>query len=397
MRRALTRVLKQGLGLARHSALVAAVLLVSSRAPALEVELGNWQASPGSSAGHVVDVFSDVAITGFDRVFSGTEQIFILGESRAALYTASGDPGSSPITMTDLGLTENWSVATAIQRNSAGRLYATASVILPSQETRSYVFSSNDLGNPVQVLSPSRDPNVALVAINKNGISVGSQGDSFPLAAFPNGISWRLTRVPGAQLRAVNSTNTLFGGSSQPIAGWANTATVFSNFGVALFQDTVTGEVWDLEGDFAVGTRDGNSAYWQHVGGTYEVHVLEDELGTPLEGELLAIDHVGVGIAGGHYVDAGGSTRPMIVNLDSQSWFDLETLLSLEPDTLDRVVGIDVLGDQVAFAVVADDGTGWDVRADILPRASGPVVPGPGLLLALPLLVVGLRTLRRRR
>jgi hypothetical protein len=225
---------------------------------------------------------------------------------------------------------------------------------------------------------------VALVAVNEAGISVGNLDDSIPLAASPDGTSWQLTSVAGAQLRAVDSTGTLFGGSSQPIPGWLNTASVFDDLGAALFQDTVTGEVWDLEGDFAVGTRDGNAAYWQRVGDTYQVHVVEDGFGTPLQGELLAIDHSGVGIAGG-YVEDG---RPIVVDLNTHTWFDLESRLSVEPGTLSSVVGIDIYTTQIAFAVVAADGAGWDITA---------AVPEPGELTLLAAGVGGLGILYRRR
>jgi len=52
---------------------------------------------------------------------------------------------------------------------------------------------------------------------------------------------------------------------------------------------------------------------------------------------------------------------------------------------------VGIRGIQIVFAAVEADETGWDITART------PVVPGPGLLLALPLLAVGLRTLRKRR
>jgi hypothetical protein len=377
----------------RCGGLVAALLLVASHAPA--IDLANWRASPGPSTALVAAEFTDVAIVTGRRVFSGGERNFILLEEDAALYTAAGPPGSSPMAATELGLTEDLSVATAIAANATGGFYAVATgVVLASQDFRSYVYSSEDLGSPVQVLGPppGLDPDVALVAINKDGISVGIQADSIPLAALPDGTSWRLTSVTGAELRAIDSTGTRFGGSSQSIPGWANTASVFDELGAALYQDTVAGEVWDLEGNFAVGTRDGKAAYWQRVGGTYEAHYIEDQFGTPLEGELLTIDHVDGFIAGGYV----GDLVPIVVILDPNVsfWFDLESQLTVDPGTLSTVVGIDLevgaRGTQIAFAAVAADGTGWDVTT----RTS--VVPGPGLLLALPLLMVGLRTLRKR-
>jgi len=352
---------------------VAAVLLVGSPAPA--IELVNWRASPGPSTGNVTDQFTGVAIVNGRRVFSGIGKNFILLDTYTALYTAAGPPGSSPMVTTDLGLTEDQSVATAIAADTTGGFYATAAgVLLASQEARSYVYSSDDLGSPVQVLGPppGLDPHVALVAINQDGISVGMQADSIPLAASPDGSSWRLTSVAGAELRAVDSTGTLFGGSSQPIPGWANTASIFDDLGTALFQDTVTGYVWDLEGDFAVGTRDGKAAYWRRVGGTYEAHFIEDEFGTPLEGELLAIDHVDGFIAGGYV----GDSVPIVVVLhpDGNAWFDLESQLTVEPGTLSRVVGIDIdvgiRGIQIVFAAVEAD-RGYPGDPDRLRRCRG--------------------------
>ena len=88
----------------RYSALVVvALLLVASRAPALEFWI--WQASPGPSAGYDVDRFTDVVIVNGSRVFTGAEENLILFQSNAVLYTAVGNPGSWPMTTTDLGLT----------------------------------------------------------------------------------------------------------------------------------------------------------------------------------------------------------------------------------------------------------------------------------------------------
>jgi hypothetical protein len=361
---------------------LATIALVWTTGSAHAQTFSDWRASQAAPDGQ----FSDVSIVGPLRVFAGSEvdaQTFAL---TATLYTTSGNPGSSPATKLDLGLTTHDSFAISVASDRAGGYWAAASEnILPTFDARSYIFASGALGSPIPVIGPlpGSDPDVVLNAINRYGFAVGTVGESTPLVSTSAGVTTLLAYPHAAALLGVDDAGIQIAGTAVPSAGAPFVATVFSATGAIFFQDDTPGEAWDVEGNLAVGQRDGYAAYWQRGANGWHHRYIESPPGTPLAGALYAIDHGGHGIAGG-VLEMG---RPVLIDLHTREWLEIEPLLPVAPGTLWRVVGVDVdsNGWKLALAVEAADFTGWDVTASLAPR-----LPGPGLWLAPALLLTAI-------
>ncbi len=363
------------------------VLSLSLNGTAQAIGLVDWKASQGPAMG----TFSDVAIVAGTRVFSGYELDPFIPFISATVFTATGDPGSAPIGVTDLGLTFFSSAGTSLAEDGSGGYHLTVVQVQAEAELRSFIYPSADLGNPVQIFGalPESDPDVNLNGINRDGLAAGDLGGVLPLVATPSGFANYLDILVPARLTSVRSDGTRFGAFSELTPGGIVAATIISNAGAILLQESVAGSVEDLEGAYAVGTRDGLAAYWRDVGGTYVVDYVRDGSGTPLPGGLLAIDHQGMAIAGG-YLDDG---RAIVVDLLDGSWFDVALQLSLPPGSLLEIVGIDISNDQLALAANSADLVGYDITATIESR----YLPGPGLLTAPALLIIGVVGARKRR
>lgn len=373
-------------------AIFVVLLLLSGTANALL--FSNWKASQGPALG----TFSDVAIVSGNRVFSGYEFDPFAFTISATVFTATGFPGSSPMTVTDLGLTFFASAGTSLEANGFGGYLLTAVQVQANAEARSFVYTSFDLGNPVQIFGagPTFNPWVNLNGINSAGTAAGDEADSIPLVATTSGFLGYLDIGVTARLGSVDSTGTLFGGFSEPVVpGAVFTATVISDTGSVLLQDDVEGSVEDLEGKYAVGSREGLVTYWRNSGGVYFPRYIRDNAGVRLAGSLVAIDHSGVLIAAG-YLDDG---RAIIVDLEKETWFDVEPLLAtVAPGTLLEIVGIAVSGTNLALAANSVDLVGYDITASVVPDGGvlPPTIPGPGLLTAPLLLIVGALAVRKR-
>ena len=207
---------------------------------------------------------------------------------------------------------------------------------------------------------------------------------SHPSFATATGETFEVPYPHEAILLGIDSSTLQFAGTAAPSAGAAMVATIFSLDGSVLMQDTVPGRVWDIEGSFAVGERDGKAAYWREEGGVWQVFHIEETPGVPADGELLTLDHRRLGLAGGYLVEG----RPIVVDLRDNTWQEIEPELPVAPGTLYSVVGIDVhpITNRVALAVEATDFSGWDVTVD-LPFT---VLPGPGGWLAVAFLMIAI-------
>ena len=348
-------------------------------------DLTNWQGAQSAPTGF----FSDVSWVDSDRVYAGYETDPVSPLLIAKLFSVSGAPGSGPPIQTDLGLTSTTSFAVSIENDRSGGFFATATENLPAFESRSYIYESGSLGSPVSVVGPApgNDPDVYLQAITKDGLAVGTIGVSTMVVSDAAGTTLIIPYANAAELLGVDSRGVLFAGSSKATPGGDMVASIFDINGTPLLQDSVEGQVWDVEGRFAVGTRNGRATYWVASGpGIWQHYYVEDPPGTPLNGELRAIDHYGRGVAGGHIGDEGNG-RAVAVGLRDGSFVYLEDALGLAPGTLHTVHNIDVhrLTSAVAFAVEGTDFSGWDVTAQLPPQA----LPGPGLLVGLALLLAG--------
>ncbi|MBW2290678.1 MAG: hypothetical protein JRG89_00690 [Deltaproteobacteria bacterium] len=367
-----------------------ALLLQSGTANALQ--FSNWRASQGPA----LATFSDVAIVSGNRVFAGYEFDPFTFSISATAFTATGFPGSSPMTAADLGLTFFSSAGTSLEANGLGGYLLTAVQVQPNAEVRSFIYGSFDLGNPVQVFGagPTFNPWVSLNGINGAGTAAGDEAASLPLVATTSGFSNYLDIGVSARLTSVDSSGTLFGGFSEPVVpGGVFTPTVISDTGALLLQDVVEGSVEDLEGRYVVGTSEGLATYWKEVAGDYFPKYIRDNTGTRLAGSLLAIDHSGVLIAAGHLDDG----RVIVVDLKTGTWVDVEPLLAaVVPGTLLEIVGITVSGTELALAANSVDFVGYDITATVLPDGALPIVPGPGLLTVPLLLIVGVLAVRKR-
>ncbi len=371
-------------------ALALALALSLSSAVARADELIGWHAAQVGPLSYV----TDVAIVAGERVFSGYSIDPFTFAIDAKIFTTSGLPGTSAVVETDLGFSNLTSVAPSIAAAPSGGFYLAVIQNQPDTEIRSYVLSSIDLGNPIPVLGPSPglNPDIALYAINGAGTSVGDEAGTEPVMATSTGISQYFSPSPiPSTMTAIDAGGQLFAGVSEPVPNGILVATVRSPLSV-IYQDPQEGILWDIEGAHAVGSRNGIATHWRKVGGVYQPHAITDGFGIPLYGELLTLDHDGVGFAGG-YLDDG---RAIVVDLNTGSWFNVESELSIPSGTLRAIVGIDIDADVISFAAEGVDLSGWDILAFVVP---GKLVPGPGLLLVPALLIAGVGSsgLRPRR
>jgi hypothetical protein len=251
-------------------------------AAAAEAQITNWKGAQAAPTGF----FSEVAFLNGDRVYSGYEVDPFSSMLSATLYATSGEPGSAAAVQTNLGLNSNTSIAVSIAYDRQGGFFSTASETLPLFESRSYIYASAALGSPVSVIGPApgNDPDVLVHAINKNGLAVGTLAETTPVVSNAAGVSFTLPYPNAAELLGVDSRGTRFVGSSEPSPGapdWV--ATIFDAAGTLLLQDSVPGVVWDIEGRYAVGQRDGKAAYWEeNAQGVWQHHYLEDPPGNTL-------------------------------------------------------------------------------------------------------------------
>jgi hypothetical protein len=369
------------------------IVIVSVQTQANAGSFLAWKASAGPANGS----FTDVTIVGGERIFSGSQPNPSTLSSEAKLFAASGDPGSSPMVITDLGFTANWSVAASIEADGSGGYFAIVQEVVPSQEYRSYILRSSDLGSPVQVIgpAPALNPDVMLSSINKDGSAAGDEAGVIPLTCTADGTSRHISPPAvwsDTRLTSLDSKAELFGGESRRVESVEFVAIIYDNYDTLRLGETVEGIVWDLEGDLAVGSQNGYAVYWRRIHGAYQAHFIE-ESGVPLQGELLAIDHDGSGIAGGYLNDG----RAIVVDINAGSagsWFDIESQLAVPAGTLNAIVAVDTDEYEVAFAGIGAGFTGWDIVASY--KALPPRLPGPGLLVAPALLLAGLFAQRRR-
>lgn len=362
------------------------LLFLANGRPAEAYLFSGWEVSIGPvNAG-----FSDVAIVSGDRIFSGFELDTFTFSFDAKLFRAVGAPGDFAMTEIPIGSFTYPSQASSIEADGFGEYWVTVQESLPSTEFRSHVMPSTDLLNPISITGPAPgfDPDVSLVAVNRSGIVAGDEdGGTLPLISTALGASWNATTPGDARLTSVDSTGTLFGGESYSNITNGMVAMVYNDSNSSAVEDLIEGIVWDVEGDTAVGSRDGYAVFWRRVGGVYEVQYIE-EGGQPLLGELLTIDHNGTGIAGGYLFDG----RAIVVETRIDRWFDIEDQLPIPSGTLNAVVAVSSEGGQIAFAGTSSDFSGWDIAAVITPEA----VPGPALWIAPALLLVGMRMTQRR-
>jgi hypothetical protein len=336
--------------------------------------------------------FSGVILAGGQRVFAGSEVNPSSFALTATLYTTSGNPGA-PVTQTSLGLSGNDSVAITVTEKPGGGYWATATENLVSFEARSYIFSSNALGSPVPVIgpAPAYDPDIALNAINRDGVAVGTLGVSTPVISTPAGVVSVLPYPHAAVLLGVDSTGTQLAGAAEPSPGADMVATIFNAGGSVVYQDDEPGLIWDIDGLYAVGERNGNAAYWERTGSVWLPSYVKTQAGLNVPGALFTIDHRGYGLGGG-VRDVG---RPILIDLPTLSWFEFEGHLGVPVGTLWRVLGIDVVPDtgQVAIAIEATDFSGWDMTATVEARP----VPEPRSIMMLSAGVAALFVLARHR
>jgi hypothetical protein len=366
--------------------LLAMLACLCSQNAAQAADLSNWQGAQSAPTGF----FSDVTWFDTDRVYAGYDTDSGSTQLSAKLFTVSGAPGSAPPTSTDIGLVANSSIAVSIENDRSGGFFATATESLPGFESRSYIYESGSLGSPVAVIGPApgNDPNVNTQAITNDGLTVGTIGASTMIVSDAAGATFIIPYPDAAKLLGVDSRGTLFAGSSERVPGGDMVATIFDANGTLLLQDSVAGEVWDVEGRFAVGTRIGRATYWvENNQGVWEHHYLQDPPGTPLNGELRGIDHHGRAVAGG-FVGTSANGRAVAVELRDASFVYLEDELGLAPGTLHTVHSVDVhrQTNAVAFAVEGVDFSGWDVTAQLPAQ----LLPGPGAWVGIALLLAGI-------
>jgi hypothetical protein len=362
------------------NSLLAAIALLALALPA-HASFENWKADQLTSTGSI----SDVAIVQGQRVFAGFELDSQNFTFTATLFTTSGAPGTQPVVPTDLGLVTDSSVSLSISNDGSMGYWATATEYLPNFETRSYIFASANLGAPTPVLGPgpTSDPNVVLSGINQYGTAVGQLAEAQPIAAVSNGFSVIIPYAHTAQLFGIDSASELLGGEAELSPGGIVAATLWDTLGNVIMQETAESRIFDVEGRYAVGRHNGFATYWKRDAGVYTRYHLEDTFGNPVQGELRTVDHGGSNIAGGTIV----GDHAVVANLPIPGWFKLDGVLGLPAGTLAVVVGVDGSGDQLALAVEAVDFSGWDVTVTKL--------PGPGILVILPLLLLGVQRILR--
>ncbi len=365
-----------------RASLIASLLvlwLLDAGGSAHATELSNFLASPLTSPGQPV---TDVAIVGGKRVFTGFEVDPFSGLPAAKIYETSGLPGTTPVSITDLGFTVTDSFALSIARLSPTAWFATATQIVPPGDYRSYLFGSWDPASQTPVVGPAPtfDPNIEIWGVSEGGLAAGSIGRTTPILAQSDGSSVALPYAHPAELLGLDSEGRFYAGTAEPSAGADRVAIIFRELGFGLeYLDSQPGLIWDVEDRFAVGQRNDKATYWRRFGVGIWVPVTLEQGGVPVDGELRAIDHFGNGIAAG---TANGEA--IVVDLNTGEWFTLASLTSLPAGTLARVNGIghDPLTGQIAFATEGPDLSGWDVVAS-LPAAPPPeAVPGPGIRLA---------------
>jgi hypothetical protein len=365
------------------------VVLLSLSGTANATQFFGWAGAPGPA----LATFTDVSWVAGNRTFSGYEFDPFEFSASATVFTATGAPGSSPMSATLLGLSFFDSSGTSIESDGLGGYFMTAVQTQPPAEVRSLIYDSSDLGNPRQIkgAGPTFSPWVNLAGINSTGTASGDEAETLGLVATPLGFSYYPNIAVPTRLTSVDSTGNLFGGFSQPTPGGVFAATVMTSGGATVLQESVEGSVEDLEGDYAVGSSDGYATYWRLFGGVYTPFYIRAG-GIPLEGSLLAIDHSSGLIAGG-YLDDG---RAIVVDLATSRWFDVASKVPGIPlGTLLEIVGVSVKGTQLSLAANSIDLVGYDITAVVIP--DGPFVPGPGWMTAPLLLLAGLLAVRRRR
>lgn len=353
--------------------------------------LFGWIGAPGPASAS----FADVAYDGSERVYAGFLFDSMAQNLTATLFSTTQPPGAA-LTPHDLGFTVDPSVAVSIAPGLGGRYWVAVSQSEGVSETTAHLidWSAGAGSTQVQMTGPATtfDPFVTVRDVNEMGDAVGRVGGLRGLIDSTVAGVRTVFAPADSDVFAISSDGEVLGGSGNFGSG-THVATIWNEVGIVVYQDTAPGRILSVGPPFAVGERNGHLAFWRQFHGTWTPYEIKDASAVPIEGRLNAVDSEGAGIAGGQLAEGGA----IVVLLRSKQVILLDEALSLAPGTLWAVHGVDshASSHKVAFATESTFFEAWDVTASF--TSTSELVPGPGPLVVLPLLIAGTNALRTRR
>lgn len=343
--------------------------------------------------------FADVAYDGTQRVYAGYLYDSMSLTLTATLFSTTQAPGGT-IDSHDLGFSVDPSVAVSVAPGDPGRYWVAVSQNDGVTATTAHRidWSAGAGSTTLQLTGPPTvyDPFVTVRDVNENGDTVGQLADVRGLVHSTLGGIRTVFAPTDSEVFSISRNGKVLGGWGDFGTGTA-VATIWNETGAVVYQDTAPGRILSVGPPFAVGERNGHMAFWRFFAGSWIPTEVEDALHVPVDGQLNAVDRDGLGIAGG--VKAGGGALAVLLRTGQLRYLD--SVLSLPVDTLWAVHGVDAdpATQRVAFAVESTSFEAWDVTASFTSDADTQyeLVPGPGPVVALPLLFLGMSALRMAR